>query len=91
MVTYVVPQITPVTFQMLNSHMWLVDTILDGTDTENFIRQHYSRNTLEYFFFFFFVHWSIFKQNYTMSRWKGRVGGTDKSVENFWSQVISIL
>lgn len=79
MVTYVVPQITLVTFQMLNSHMWLVDTILDGTDTENFIS-----TTLE-------THWSIFKQNYTMSRWKGRVGGTDKSVEDFWSQVISIL
>lgn len=29
--------------------MWLVDTILDGTDTEHFIRQHCSRNTLEYF------------------------------------------
>lgn len=37
------------------------------------------------------THWSIFKQNYMMSGWKGRVGGTDKSVENFWSQVISIL
>ena len=46
---------------MLNSHMRLVATILDGTDTEHFIRQNCSRET----------YWSIFRQNYMMSRWVG--------------------